>query len=349
MAPRILFVGADKAISKILLALLPVAENAGAQIFIASEALTTVALEVAGWVPNIKGPPSDTAVPFELDFGTELERLAPDVVVTGQSRPIFLERGFAEAASQRGIPVVTVEDTWRGCRRLLAPVSLCLVVDTYSASLARVDFPQAQVVVVGNIGAPTEAQLQAYRQPIPELEAEKEAGQQIIFYAGGNLRTAPELNFLRRCLEMTTGHWRLVTRWHPKRCNSIGPDGRTYGEFWEDLVKPLGDRYLGTLPTVSVTEQITVNSDVVVASFMNSTIAGVLGKINIVLGTPESMKEAVEELGLTDYPQAVLGLAHKLVEPTNLLACPRPMAEARRAVQPFNAELAYQLISDLAK
>jgi len=211
------------------------------------------------------------------------------------------------------------------------------------------DFPQAKVAVVGNIGAPTKVQLEAYQQPIPELETERKAGWQIIFYAGGNLRTTPELKFLRRCLGMTTGHWRLVTRWHPKRCNSIGPDGRTYGEFWEDLVKPLGDRYLGTLPTVSVTEQITANSDVVVASFMNSTLAGVLGKINIVLGTPESMKEAVESHNLPDYPQAVLGLAHKLVEPANLLVCPRPMAEARRAVQPFDAELAYQLISDLAK
>lgn len=354
MPRRILVVSRDLSSGRVILPIAKVARDAGDEVHVVVEGLASKAFVEAGFVPDFMGTVDHRDAPFQLDVPALLRKLAPGVVLTGQSVPIFLEREVMTGANKMGIPTATGEDTWGGSLRMTPPTKpdLFLVVDDYSAGLARPQHSSARFEVFGHIGRPTPEEMGLYGKQLPEIVELRTRYDKVILYIGGGARTTAEIELLKKCLRTTPGNWCLIARFHPKwkdRVVSPGPKDlhTTYEDIWNGMLREVGDRYIGTLPSVKKTECLTGNADIVVGSFTNLTIAGRMGKVPITFETEQGTAELLTPYGLKETPHVAIGLAHGVSVATDLNEFAPISPEVLAKIQPYDPEAAYRAVVSL--
>lgn len=85
------------------------------EIVIVAEAASLSVLDQAGIPIKYRGPEKfDQKNLWTLDFSAILDQEDPDVVITGLSFPMNLEKEFLLVAKGKGIPTVALVDNWGG-------------------------------------------------------------------------------------------------------------------------------------------------------------------------------------------------------------------------------------------
>jgi len=324
-----------------------VARKRGDQIVVVSEGLASVKFEAAGFPPYFKGSVNCKVEPFTVDAAAMIRSVKPNVVVCAEGSPNNLEGEFARAANAENRYVVAVNDFWNGSTRLKARPDLVLAVDEHDGKLSQVSEPQAKVVIAGNVGVPCRKSIEALRN-CPEVETLRSRFDQIIVYTGAGESTDAEIEALLASLAVTGGYWGLIPRFHPKHAKLDHRTGGTCEDFWVKQLSVLGGQVV-YLDRVNKTDPIAVSSDVVVGTFSTLlTTAAVAGKACASLWIPAVQESLKKQAGLDEIPIVKLGCSHLIEKPTDLSTLSlSPVSEADRAkLKPFNAELAYEAISE---
>lgn len=284
--------------------------------------------------PIFRGTHDYRTIPFSLDVEALLKHYRPDVVIVGESFPNHLEGQFARVAQQMGISVVPVGDFWGGFVRLGLTKSpdLILGLDEYDVRLVHDRFPEASVIVMGNLGVSKESIV-----PVPELLALRASGHLVITLCGGGPETTEQIELLLKCLAVTEREYKLILRWHPGERNLPDPEhnNRPYQETWDTLLVPFGDRVVRV--DEASAESVVTNSDIVCSGYSTLlTFAAQVGATAVSLATPQVERMLQEESAAWEIPQVQLGLAHRVDKPTDLAQLQPCPEEIRVRLKPFN-------------
>lgn len=284
-----------------------------------------------------------------------LDEVRPDMVVTGIGNPINLEYTFAITACQRGKPVVVFEDFpgnhWR--MEGVKP-DLLLAIDGFARDLAHSRLPGVNVEVVGCPAVFTGEVPETVHYQIDEL---RKVYGYVGAYSGGN--TFDDLKITIGSMEQTNEGC-LITCFHPKWVNVVLPDdvpqewramGDTYGEVWEAMVKPLGDRVVhvyGEDGGPARTDHVIPLVDTLFTTFsLTGYTAAYYGVPVVGILTPEAKQSLMRSTGLGVLPPTLWGglgiITDKAVYPWP----PKPDKSDMEQICPFNASLAARLVEQL--
>lgn len=359
---RILFVAKDNGCASVTEQVAVLAREDGHKVICAIEGLAMKRYEALGFVD--KSPPNHWGcVDFRAPTGEErkrgadvfgaveyLEKVKPDIVVTGLGSPINIQRDIAEEATRFRIPLVVCEDFWAKSVGHLSHnkvnPEMILTVDEYSVLLVDKAFPKAYKIVVGNPGV-KKVQVPENVQVGMEI-LHRKFGRVFVYAGAGPESTTAELNLLLRCLEKTGGNWCLVPRFHPKyeKLQLPGME-KPYGEIWREYLAPFSARV--RYVEASSTDPVAVAGDVVLSGFSTLLSTALWNKVPAVcLKTPETVA-ALKAHGehYTEIPQVALGLVPAVTEPTDLSQFGLPSEDALQKLVPYDAALAYKHIREL--
>ncbi|MDP3726491.1 MAG: hypothetical protein Q8R36_04835 [bacterium] len=348
---KVLFVSKDKGGAQMMIPLVIEIVKHGHDDMVISEGLASKLFEAEDFPLYFKGTVNFQEEPFTLDAEAVLKKQKPDVVVVSSGFPINLEYLFAKAANELGMPLVLLEDYWGGCKRFTS-VRPCLVLtpDEYGAQMAEACFAMSMtrcdVKTVGH----HELSAKELHPVNPSLLNDlllPATGLRCLYVGGGNSTTA-ELELLLKCLKQTSEEWWLLPRFHPKWINVISPNGRTYSEVWNEILKPFQSRVIDT-SVCKEPSNLVGFVDVVASGFSTLlNVAAFRGLITVSLFTEETMKSIREELELEEVPLVALGLAHSISVPTNISTLKPPdRGRVSQTLKPYDPSLAYDYLSNL--
>jgi len=283
---------------------------------------------------------------LKLFFGAVGPRPNVDVVVSGSSSPINLERQFSQIARSLGVPVVALEDFWGGHLRLDVKPDLLLCLDEYAEKLALERHGSIRTAVVGNHGVSREI------NPSPkalEFFSKFRSGKfrlVLSFFGGGTDCTSAEISMLVESLKLTSfSDWCLIPRLHPKLKDTKHPSGSTWGEVWRKELSVFGDRLIWA--DHLSTEDVVVLGNVLFAGFSTTlTTAAVAGKRAISLWPPETRASLRKQTGLDQVPLVALGCARQITKPKDLLLTLSAPLPNTSKLKPYDPKIAYRAIKD---
>lgn len=288
---------------------------------IASEGLSTDAWQRSGFTPDfILSKTGETEGATEV--AGVLEAFQPSMVVVGISSPINIELRFLAEANRRGIRTVALEDFHGGHRRLRSNAPHALVVqDRYAEQLARDSYGQAVQVIRGGTSAiwqgEVDGELKKQIQNI-RLTCAGGSGCTIALFVSGS--TLDDLALAIASVKMTK-NCALIPRFHPKVAKSICP--RTHVSFeqtWRAMLDESGvaHEFVG-LGVKDETDQLASLADVTLSGFsLVLNVAAKFGKVAGSLRTAETLASLKEQVGLTDVPLVMMGMAHPITAPVDL-------------------------------
>lgn len=282
--------------------------------------------------------------PFTLDAYSVLKKVRPDVVVTTEGSPIYLEERFGDFANHTGIPLVFLEDCTGGFVRSRACPNLVLTLDEYAGGLVKGTYPKVQVEVVGNPGVPSAEEVTALRDKY--LADFREEGPVFVYVGGEPDTTGEQLALLLKCLELTKGEWRLIPRFHPKWTGVVGDlrTGRTYGELWMRMLEPIKSR-LVSADVAAKTAHAVSSAAVTIGDFSTLlTTATCCGKTAVLLETPAVLEHMENTTGLRVMPLVEQGFAHAVREPQDLSVLHPPAPDKLATLKPYDAAKAYECL-----
>ncbi len=338
---KVLFVAKDMGGANVALPLAKVCRGKGDDVVVITEGLASAMFEKENFSLYFKGTINFSEEPFTLDAKKVLLKSRPQLIVCGHGGPINLEREFAIAANVLRIPLVAIEDFWNCSIRLEARPDLVLTLDEYAASLAHKAYPRAKIVIVGNPGVSMVGQISC----LPEVDKLRERFDTVITYIGAGSWTEEEIDFLLSCLKMTSGNWCIIPRFHPKWETQLHPCGQPYGKIWRQKIEVLGERVV-YLDQIKSTDPIAASADITIASFSTLlTTAAAAGKVAISIWLPQAKESLFKQAKLKAVPIVALDCAYSLEQPMPLVFSP-PLASARAKLKPYDAQVAYQALSE---
>lgn len=264
-----------------------------------------------------RGTENHQKMPFSVKPEPLLENFQPDIVVVTRSFPDSLESVFGQAANKMRIPVVLMEDFWNGHKSWPAEPSTVVTLDEYAAELASKTHPTAQVVVAGNptVIPPEQMDIPAeVRAKVEELRAR--FGRVFIFAGGNPEQMTIELQLLIECLKLTK-NWCLISRPHPTIARGEKEPGLKWSDFWNDMLKPLGERIVSV--ECKMGDHLAMLCDATISGFsLMLNTAAYARKAAISLQTEKGKEELFNSVGLLEVPIAALGCVRLLNEPCDL-------------------------------
>ncbi len=359
---KILFAAKDNGCSSVTEQVAVLAREDGHGIPTALEGLAMARYEALGFpvreAPNFAGCVDfRVPTPEERERGADtfdaaeyLERVNPDIIVTGLGSPINIQRHIAAVATRRKIPLVVCEDFWAKSPghlnpKLVSPYRI-LTVDEYSVALNKRAFPNARQYIVGNPGVKDVAVPDEVLRQMNALRAE--FGKVYVYAGAGPDSTTAELDLLLKCLKKTPEDWCLVPRFHPKyeKLQMPGME-KPYGELWRKYLAPFVERV--RYVEAKSTDPVACAADVVASGFSTLVSTALYNGVPAVcLKTPETIA-ALNAHGehYTEIPQVALGLTPAIIKPTDLSQFGMPSPEAMKRLVPYDAKVAWGYIQGI--
>ena len=339
---KILFVSKDIGGANIAAPLAEEFVRGGHSVTIISEGLASAIFEKRGFSLDFKGSVNFLEEPFTLDAVAVIKKVNPDIICTTDGSPIHLEEEFGLAANRLSIPLIFLEGFWGSFTRSKARPDAMLVLDQYSKELALRVYPEAKVAVVGNPGVIKKDELLSIDTHL--LDHLKNNSAKVFLYTGGDpVATSEQLDLLVKCLEKTSGEWRLVVRFHPKWVKvTEAKSKRTFGEIWNEILSLVAGRIV-TCDDLSKME-VVVNCDLLMSDYSTFlTTAVIAGKPAITLFTPLVKSSLQGESVVDEVPLVTMGYAHEVKEPCDLSRF-EPSKKSLEGLKPYEPKLAYDAI-----
>lgn len=359
---RILFVAKDNGCSSVTEQMAVLARGGGHKVFTVLEGLAMARYEALGFpvreAPNFAGC-VDFRVPTDeekergadkFDATEYMERVNPDIIVTGLGSPINIQQKIAEVTTRWSGFLVVCEDFWAKSPGHLSPrwvrPNMILTVDEYSVVLNKRVFPNARQYIVGNPGVKDVTVPDEVLRQMNALRAE--FGKVYVYAGAGPDSTTAELDLLLKCLKKTPEDWCLVPRFHPKyeKLQMPGME-KPYGELWREYLAPFSERV--RYVEAKSTDPVACVADVVASGFSTLVSTALYnGVAAVCLRTPETVA-ALKAHGehYTEIPQVALGLTPAIIEPIDLSQFGMPSAEAMKRLVPYDAKVAWGYIQGI--
>ncbi len=302
-------------------ALIPIAEmlrQHDCRIFVACEGLSIDLWRKSEFPITLSGSVDFTNKPYSIptDLVSDLQ---PDLVLTGLSRPIYLEEKIGLQANHCKIPLIWVEDLWECHVRSTAIPQGIITLDPLGEQLIRQKTHLKQVpprvCEAGNSGI-----LSAIRSPVPDAtqqavdDLRRRYDSPVVLIAGQGSFTGDILRVGIASVAMSHPSAMVIVRLHPKYLPK-------YAAEWEGIIEEAKQRFprlvFIELDGSHSTNDLARLADVTISTSSTTLlISAASGKIPVSILTEATTAGLTEIIpSLTRYPLVTFGAALQIREP----------------------------------